>query len=101
MKNIFSLQNINPAGWPRGNKQNPTETALAVFDVGETIPRIHQKLCADLVTLNIPTLRVGRAESNKTQQKTALAVFDVGEANLRIRQRLNADLVTLSEAGVE
>ena len=28
------------------------KTAIAVFDVGETIPRIHQKHCADLVTLS-------------------------------------------------
>ena len=31
-------------------EQNPAKTALAVFDIGEMIPRIHQKLCADLVT---------------------------------------------------
>jgi hypothetical protein len=32
------------------------------------------------------TLRVGRAESNKTQQKQ-LAVFDVGIAKLRLNQK--------------
>ena len=39
---------------PRFQKQ------LAVFDVGEMIPRIHPKPSADLVTLSIPTLRVGK-----------------------------------------
>jgi len=45
--------------------------------------------------LSIPTLRVGRAEWNKTQQKQ-LAVFDVGKTKPRINRRLDADLVTAS-----
>jgi hypothetical protein len=52
LKNVFSLQNINPKDWPRGNKQNPTKTALAVFYVGIATPRLNQKHCADLVTLS-------------------------------------------------
>ena len=31
---------------------NATKTAVAVFYVGETIPRIDQKPCADLVILS-------------------------------------------------
>ena len=42
-----------------------SKNGLPFFDVGETIPRINRRLDADLVTLSIPTLRVGRAERSR------------------------------------
>ena len=38
LKNVFSLQNINPKDWPRGNKTQQKQ--LAVFDVGGIRPRL-------------------------------------------------------------
>ena len=45
-------EHTNPAGWPRGIEQNPTKTALAVFDVGIAKLRLNRKHCADLVILS-------------------------------------------------
>jgi hypothetical protein len=63
----FSLQNINPKDWPRGNEQNPTKTALAVFDVGETIPRINRRLDADLVILSGAGVEEGGSLNSTTK----------------------------------
>ena len=57
---------VGRAGW----NQISTKTALAVFDVGEMIPRINRKLNADLVTLS----KAGRTVLSKgTHSKTPAA----------------------------
>ena len=47
---LVTSEYTNPAGWPRGIEQNPTKTALAVFDVGIAKLRIRQKPSADLAS---------------------------------------------------
>ena len=49
---LVTSEYTNPAGWPRGIEQNPTKTALAVFDVGIEKLCLNQKHCADLVILS-------------------------------------------------
>ena len=52
---IVPSEHTNPAGWPCGIEQNPTKTALAVFDVGIEKLCLNQKHCADLVTSEQPS----------------------------------------------
>ena len=56
-------KNFAPKHQPKGlaaGKQNAAhQKQLVVFIVGSMIPRINRRLDADLVTLSIPTLRVG------------------------------------------
>ena len=65
LKNVFSLQNINPKDRPRGNKTQQKQ--LAVFDVGETIPRINRRLNADLVILSGAGVEEGGSLNSTTK----------------------------------